>query len=103
MKAPKLYAPKPRESAIEAKVVKWARDNGWLCYKFVSPGQRSVPDRMFISPYGRVVFIEFKRPGGKATVLQASEIEKIRQHMVPVEVFDTPDEAIAWLKGLLWR
>jgi hypothetical protein len=30
------------ERDIEAKAVKWAKANGWLTYKFVSPSQRGV-------------------------------------------------------------
>ena len=48
------------EKQIESKVVKKAKELGFLTYKFSSPSNRGVPDRIFISPYGEVFFIEFK-------------------------------------------
>lgn len=82
-----------RERDIEAKVVKWAKANGWLTYKFVSPSQRGVPDRVFIKD-GVVVFIEFKAPGKKPTALQASTIKKMREQRVTVWVMDSAEDAI---------
>lgn len=58
------------EKTIEAKIVKYAKEQGFLSYKFSSPNNRGVPDRIFISPQGRVIFIEFKSPGKKLTKLQ---------------------------------
>jgi len=66
------------EKDIEAKVRAQAITAGWLVYKFTSPSCRSVPDRLFIRD-GRVVFIEFKRPGGRLTSGQAREIKRLRQ------------------------
>lgn len=61
------------EKQIEAKCVRWAKARGTKSYKLQGPGNRSAPDRLFILPNGRVVFIEFKRPGGRTTALQAEE------------------------------
>lgn len=82
-----------RERDIEAKVVKWAKNNGWLTYKFVSPSQRGVPDRIFIKE-GHIVFIEFKAPGKKPTQLQAHTIKKLREAECEVHVFDDVESAI---------
>lgn len=82
-----------RERDIEAKVAKWARANGWLTYKFVSPSQRGVPDRVFIKD-GVIVFIEFKAPGKKPTALQAQTIKKMREQRVTVWVMDSAEDAI---------
>lgn len=82
-----------RERDIEAKVVKWAKGNGWLTYKFVSPSQRGVPDRIFIKD-GHVVFIEFKAPGKKPTPLQAHTIKKLREAECEVHVCDDVESAI---------
>jgi hypothetical protein len=73
------------EAQIEAAAVKAAKANGWEAYKFMSPQRRSVPDRLFVRE-GRVVFIEFKRPGGKLTSGQEREIEKLRRHGAEVWV-----------------
>jgi len=81
----------PLEKAIEAAVCKYAKSRGVLCYKFVSPAQRHVPDRMFIFG-GRVWFIEFKRLGEKLTLAQALEHEKMRAHGAIVHVVDDIEE-----------
>lgn len=75
-----------RESAIERKVCAYAKQRGCEVYKFVSPGRRGVPDRMFVTPKGKVFFIEFKAPTGKMTALQKREIEKLRSKDVDVFV-----------------
>jgi hypothetical protein len=80
------------EKDIEAKACQAAKNLGWLVYKFASPARRSVPDRMFIKR-GRVVFIEFKRPGGKLTRGQEREGDRIRQAGLPVYVCDSAASA----------
>lgn len=64
--------PNPLEKAIEAAVIAYAKSKSVLVYKFTSPNQRHVPDRLFIHG-GKVWFIEFKRKGEKPT--RAQEIE----------------------------
>ena len=58
------------EKAIEAALVKRVKELGGMCEKFVSPGRRSVPDRLVTLPGGRIVFVELKAPGKKTTPLQ---------------------------------
>ena len=58
-----------RESKIEKAVCDYAKTWGWESFKFSSPGQRSIPDRMFMKD-GFVFFIEFKATGKVATRLQ---------------------------------
>ena len=48
------------EKNLEAKIIKIAKKLGYLTYKFTSPSNKGVPDRIFISPYGHVFFMEFK-------------------------------------------
>ena len=80
------------EAQIEAAACQWAKEQGWLAYKFTSPARRSVPDRLFIKD-GRVVFIEFKRPGGKLTEGQEREIDRLRKAGVEVCVCYSVQEA----------
>ena len=76
------------EKQIEAKVCDYAKSKGVLAYKFTSPARAAVPDRMFISPVGRVWFCEFKREGQKPTAAQDREHNKLRQQKVNVFVID---------------
>jgi hypothetical protein len=59
-----------RESTIEAYLRDEVRKIGGRAYKFVSPGNDGVPDRLVCFPGGRVVFVEMKALGKKPTSLQ---------------------------------
>ena len=80
------------EKQIEAAVVKYARDKGILAYKFTSPARAAVPDRMMITPDGRVFFCELKRQGQKPTPAQEREHNILRQHQMTVFVIDNVSE-----------
>ena len=75
------------ESYIESKVCKYARSKGWLVFKFVSPGIRGVPDRIFIKN-GVTFFVEFKRKGAKPTAFQEIMINRIKSQDVSVYIID---------------
>ena len=77
-----------KEKQIESKIVKKAKELGFLTYKFSSPSNRGVPDRIFISPHGEVFFIEFKSAKGKVTKLQEKVIKDITIRDVDVFVVD---------------
>lgn len=64
------------EAKLERKVVAWCKANGVLTYKFSSPSQRGVPDRICIGKKG-ILFLELKAPGKKPTALQMREIRRI--------------------------
>ncbi len=49
-----------RESSIESYLVRKVKEHGGLCYKFVSPGNPGVPDRIIITPTGKTVYVELK-------------------------------------------
>ena len=76
------------EKDIERKVCDYAKDKGWLTYKFTSPNRMAVPDRLFITPFGRIVFIEFKREGAKPTPAQQREHERLVRQGCTVRVID---------------
>lgn len=86
-----------KESTIERRVCKWAQEHGWLAYKFVSPNQRGVPDRVFVSPRGVVVFVEFKAPGGKPTKLQLHEAGKLLKNQANYFLTNNYEHATAEL------
>lgn len=66
------------EKSIEQYLVKKARDVGGRAYKFVSPGNQGVPDRIVIFPSGGVVFVELKCKTGKLSELQKLQLRKLR-------------------------
>lgn len=65
------------EAPIEKAVCDYAKAKGLLVYKFTSPNRRSVPDRLFILPGGKVFFIEFKAYGKVPTEGQQRELERL--------------------------
>lgn len=67
------------EKKLEKRCTDLAKTHGWYTRKWASPSSRGVPDRIFIKD-GNVVFIEFKAPGNKPTMLQDHEIGLIKQH-----------------------
>jgi len=90
-----------KEKQIESKVVKKAKELGFLTYKFSSPSNRGVPDRIFISPHGEVFFIEFKSTKGKLSQLQKKVIKDIEQYHVNVFVIYGIDEGLILLNLFL--
>ena len=56
-----------RESAIEALLVPVCTSAGGRCYKWVSPGNSGVPDRIVFLPGGKVIFVELKTETGRTS------------------------------------
>ena len=67
------------ERDIEKILVKEIKAAGGLAYKFVSPGNDGVPDRIVILPGGEVIFVELKTDTGRLTKLQTVQVERIRK------------------------
>jgi hypothetical protein len=58
------------EKDIEKYFMRRVAQIGGRAYKFVSPSNRGVSDRVVCLPDGTTHFIELKRPGGKLSELQ---------------------------------
>lgn len=76
-----------RESAIEARLVRMVRERGGLCYKFVSPGNPGVPDRLVVLPDGRTVYVELKNEVGRLSKLQVWQHEELRRRGADEDVY----------------
>ena len=78
-----------KEKDIQEPSVKKARRQGWWARKFSArPGNTSVPDYIF-GKSKSVFFVEFKRPGKKATDDQHEEHTLMRAAGLRVYVCDT--------------
>jgi hypothetical protein len=77
-----------READIEKKVILYAKEKGFLVYKFKSPNNKGVPDRLIINPMGLVFFIEFKKKGKKLTILQDYVLKCLSDRSVKTYVVD---------------
>lgn len=86
------------EKDIEERVVRWAKERGFLTPKvrFIEIGY---PDRLFISPYGHTIFIEFKRPGEKPDPIQNLRIKQLTNRSIPAYWVDSYEQAIFILKA----
>ena len=56
---------KMQESILEKKFRAMVAQAGGKAYKFVSPGNAGVPDRLVILPGGKIGFVELKQKGRK--------------------------------------
>lgn len=84
----------PRERDIETNWNNRAKKWGWTTIKLKSEQHSSRPDRMYLRK--RVaVFIEFKREGKEATVLQIEEHDILRAQGFNVYVIDFYDKDFA--------
>lgn len=79
------------EKEIEKKVCDYAREKGFLVYKFSSPACVGVPDRMFLKN-GFTFFIEFKSPGKKPTSVQLRQHRKLQDQGFIVSIVDNVKE-----------
>ena len=75
----KGVAKSPLEKDVEAKLIRRVRAAGGISWKFVSPNNRGVSDRVVLID-GRVIFVELKRDGGKMTPLQQVFREKVESN-----------------------
>jgi Holliday junction resolvase len=78
-----------RERDVERHLVERIRALGGRAYKWTSPSQRGVPDRLCVLPGGRVIAVEVKRPGGKTTRLQERELSALRDLGLQAVVVDS--------------
>lgn len=88
------------EAQIEKEVCRYAAAHGWLERKLRILGRKGAPDRWFFHPSegGRLVVIEFKRPGEGPEPLQRREMTRLRDHGVSVHVVDSVAQGKALLK-----
>ncbi len=82
------------EIAIEQSVVLKARQRGILGLKLTSPGNTGVPDRMFLIPGGRPLYIEFKKPGEELNPKQVYWYNIFKLLNYHIEVHDSVEQAL---------
>lgn len=74
------------EKDIEACLVRGVKAMGGRAYKFVSPGNVGVPDRLVVLPGGRIVFVELKTERGVLSAPQRQQIRVLRDLGADVRV-----------------
>lgn len=89
-----------REKDIERILVHGVRKLGGIAYKFVSPGNDGVPDRLVVMPEGKVCFVELKQDTGKLSGLQRVQIRKLAGLGQNVAVLYGEDEVRVFLNQM---
>ena len=85
------------EKQVEAYLVKRVKEAGGRAYKFTSPMNSGVADRIVCLPDGQTWFVEVKTEGGRITPLQnifAVAMARMKQNYVCLWNKDQIDE---WL------
>ncbi len=86
-----------RESTIETYLRKQVQAIGGKAYKWSSPGNKAVPDRICLFPFHRVYFVEVKAPDKVPTPLQAKVIRSLRVLDCTVLVIDTKEKVNSFI------
>lgn len=88
-----------KESRIEARLTQGVKALGGIAYKFVSPGNVGVPDRLVILPGGKVIFVELKTDTGRLSPMQAHQIRELRRRDAEVWVVYGEDSLKSFLEA----
>lgn len=89
------------ERDIEQYLVRQVAKIGGKAYKFSSPANRSVPDRLCCLPQGLTKLVECKATGKKPTPLQKKVIEFLRSLGHEVFIVDTKEKVDILIE--IWR
>lgn len=90
---------------LESKIESWLdgqiKKIGGKSYKFVSPGNPGVPDRIFILPGGKVFFVELKRKIGRLSNVQIWQREQFKERGIEIKVIYGMDQAKEFVKDVV--
>ena len=87
-----------KEQDIQAKIIKYLSDQGWLVTKNIATSRKGTPDLTAMKD-GRVFMIEVKKPGKELSPLQrVYKLQAKRHHGVDVIRADGLDDLENYLK-----
>lgn len=89
-----------RESELEKKFTGMVRKAGGKAYKFVSPGNDGMPDRLVVLPGGRMGFVELKQKGRKPRKLQRFRMTELEALGCFTAVVDGPESAACAIRSI---
>nr|DAU25589.1 MAG TPA: Nuclease [Caudoviricetes sp.] len=88
------------EREIEEYLRLGVKKLGGIAFKFKSPGNAGVPDRLIVLPGNRIYFIELKRSGGEARPLQKMQINRLKGLGCKVFVIDSKERVDKFLDDI---
>lgn len=89
------------EREIERRMCELIRKRGGLAYKFTSPGNPGVPDRLIITPAGIVWFVELKAESGRLANIQKWQKSELEKRGANVRVIRGWNEAKAFVNEVM--
>lgn len=90
-----------RERDVESYLRDRVKTVGGKAYKWTSPGNSGVPDRIVILPGGAITFVELKAPGGRPTKLQLVQHKHLRDLGCDVRIIDSKEKVDELLQELI--
>lgn len=90
-----------KESTIEARLVREVKKRGGLCYKFTSPDNAGVPDRIVITPEGKTIYVELKTLVGRLAKIQKWQLEEMRKRNADVRVLYGMEQVLAFVEEVI--
>ena len=88
------------EHKIEQYLVDSIKAMGGICYKFISPGNNGVPDRIVLFK-GQICFIELKDHGRHPRLLQVHEMDRIESQGFTCMVIDSKEQVDMLIQKLI--
>lgn len=88
-----------KEKQIEIYLRDQVKKIGGVAYKFISPGNDGVPDRLVCLPHGVTAFVELKAPGKTPRPLQQLQLKKLmglHQNVFVIDSLELTDIFIDW-------
>lgn len=93
-----------KQGVLESKIETWLNDQikkiGGKSYKFVSPGNPGVPDRIYLLPDGRIYFVELKRVIGKLSNIQVWQRQQFKEMGIDIRLIYGMEQAKQFIKEL---
>lgn len=86
------------EKQVEAKLVKQIKLMGGRAYKFISPGNIGVPDRIVFWPDGTIELVELKTRTGRLSQAQQRQIDRFQKLNCRVHVLHGTEGVDAYLE-----
>lgn len=88
-----------REKTVEKKLTDGVKKLGGRSYKFISPGNSGVPDRIVICD-GKIFFVELKTETGRLSALQKIQIDRLKKLGAKVLVLYGEEDVNKFLRRL---